>query len=685
MEQVASLRAQLWDAGFRPVAVLNHDHPDPKVAGKAPIGKNWGDLARQDPPDCITRPPVAHALNTGILTDGLRAIDIDVDDPEIAARCRSLVVQAFGEAPIRMRRNSSRCLILYRAATGAPSKVVVAGTRGKVEVLGKGQQFVAFGRHPTGADLEWFPDAPGEETADALPAIAEDALFDVLDQLAPLIDGEPPRRTNGHDHAPGEPQADPLRIAAALNTIANTGPPDWEAWNRIGMAIWRATGGSEMGRDAWHAWSSRNSAYDPSETQRRWDHYFTSPPTEIGAGTLFHMARGQQQDVRPTEKPEPADNNAPLQSPFPLLWFRSVEPALDVRDFVQGLLVEGSSAVVYGRSNSGKTFWTTDLALHVAAGLPWRNRRVEQSGVVYCVLEGGMGFLNRVSAWKEDRGYGSYDLPFAAIQSSIRLLDPAAQTSDLILAIRAAAQQIQVPVRLVVIDTLARAIAGGNENAPEDMGALVAAMDLIRAETGAAVLFVHHSGKDEAKGARGHSSLQAAIDTEIEVIDTEVGDPSTRCATVVKQRELRKGDTFEFTLRTVEIGQNRHGEPVTTCVVEDGGEAAGVRRHAPGGASALRHLKGHNRRALEVLTDLLAVSGKAGFAGTPADLISVPEDWWREQFYERAMAGADQGTKKRTFRRAADHLVEIHLVGLNSGRVWLVRGERDKTGQNEGT
>ncbi len=49
------------------------------------------------------------------------------------------------------------------------------------------------------------------------------------------------------------------------------------------------------------------------------------------------------------------------------------------------------------------------------------------------------------------------------------------------------------------------------------MGALVRCMDLIRQETGACVLFVHHSGKDAAKGARGHSLLRAAIDTEIEV------------------------------------------------------------------------------------------------------------------------------------------------------------------------
>jgi RecA-family ATPase len=48
-------------------------------------------------------------------------------------------------------------------------------------------------------------------------------------------------------------------------------------------------------------------------------------------------------------------------------------------------------------------------------------------------------------------------------------------------------------------------MAGGNENAPDDMGALVRNIDRLRAETGAAVLLVHHTGKDTSRGARGHS------------------------------------------------------------------------------------------------------------------------------------------------------------------------------------
>jgi hypothetical protein len=67
---------------------------------------------------------------------------------------------------------------------------------------------------------------------------------------------------------------------------------------------------------------------------------------------------------------------------------------------------------------------------------------------------------------------------------------------------------------------------------------------------------------------------------------------------------------------------------------------------------------------------VLAKSGEPNFPGVPGSMRSIPEKWWREAFYARAMPGADQDTKKRAFRRAADYLVEIKKVGVNAGRVW---------------
>ena len=75
----------------------------------------------------------------------------------------------------------------------------------------------------------------------------------------------------------------------ALDRIPNSDRP-WDEWNRVGMALWAATGGDDAGRQGLHNWSARSDKYDPDETEARWEHYRTSPPTRIGAGTLFHMA-----------------------------------------------------------------------------------------------------------------------------------------------------------------------------------------------------------------------------------------------------------------------------------------------------------------------------------------------------------------------------------------------------------
>jgi hypothetical protein len=117
---------------------------------------------------------------------------------------------------------------------------------------------------------------------------------------------------------------------------------------------------------------------------------------------------------------------------------------------------------------------------------------------------------------------------------------------------------------LIIGDTLARMSAGANENSGEDMGSVIERFDRIRRETGAHFMLIHHSGKDQSRGARGHSSLRASVDTEIEVQDSKDG----KFAQVTKQRDLDgKGNRIGFTLHPIEIGRNRWGGPATMCVV----------------------------------------------------------------------------------------------------------------------
>lgn len=431
---------------------------------------------------------------------------------------------------------------------------------------------------------------------------------------------------------------------------------------------------SESGRDAWAPDEIENKvrrAFKAGHARPRKapERHEEHAPPEMEPGYWDALGLDPElfraEEIPPPEdEPETVEEGIKSGHLLPFFTFADASARLDVDDFVEGLLTVRSMGVIYGESNSGKTFFATDLALHVAASRPWRGREIDGGLVIYLALEGSLGIRNRITAWKEASGLADYDLPFIVVPVSVNLLDPDADAAAVIATVKAVAAQFNVLARLIVIDTLSRAMAGGNENAPEDMTSLIGTGDIIRQQTGACLLWIHHSGKDSARGARGHSSLRAATDTEIEI----TVDGATRMARVTKQRDLDGAGEFPFSLKVIELGENRRGKPVTSCVVET------VNDQAPGGASGIqRRLTGHTKRAFEVLTDLIVESGQADHKGVPGGLSSVPEKWWRERFYDRAMPGADQDSKKRAFRRAADTLVETRYAAITAGRVWLPR------------
>jgi hypothetical protein len=74
---------------------------------------------------------------------------------------------------------------------------------------------------------------------------------------------------------------------------------NWDDWNKIGMALWRATGGSDEGFELFDRWSAKNEEqYDEETVRKRWQAYFGSPPSRIGAGTIFYLADQASPDWR---------------------------------------------------------------------------------------------------------------------------------------------------------------------------------------------------------------------------------------------------------------------------------------------------------------------------------------------------------------------------------------------------
>lgn len=234
-----------------------------------------------------------------------------------------------------------------------------------------------------------------------------------------------------------------------------------------------------------------------------------------------------------------------------------VAPRLDRNYLIKGWIDHGGLSVMYGPSNVGKSFLALDMAHHVSKGLAWGKRRVRAGRVLYVAAEGGASFDNRVAALADPELW-VLNLPMVMTGGN-------SQAPFLTEVMQHLAATGGKPFDMIVFDTMARVMGAGDENTAPGIADLMAGLDHIRRATGAHIMLIHHSGKDGGKGARGHSSLRAAIDTEIELTRDEIGMIS---AEVTKQRDGPTGYKFSYTLRQVVLGEDQDGDQVTTCVVE---------------------------------------------------------------------------------------------------------------------
>ena len=179
------------------------------------------------------------------------------------------------------------------------------------------------------------------------------------------------------------------------------------------------------------------------------------------------------------------------------------EPVID------GVLDFDSLAAMYGPSGSGKSFVALDMVATVASGGVWQGITVEPCDVLYVTAEGAHGMGDRLSAWVSQ-------VKTPPDLSRLHFLTVAVSLFDDEWASALVELVTELHVRFVVIDTLARSMAGADENSSQDMGIIVNAADAIREATGACVLFVHHTGWTDTGHARGSSALKAALDTELE-------------------------------------------------------------------------------------------------------------------------------------------------------------------------
>lgn len=224
---------------------------------------------------------------------------------------------------------------------------------------------------------------------------------------------------------------------------------------------------------------------------------------------------------------------------------------------IDGILPTSGLACIFGASGVGKSFLCLDMVAAVAGGNPWFGHTTQPSTVVYIGLEGQSGFRRRVKA-KEVHQCAPFSklVKFVFDPFDITDLDNPLGLGKLILD--------EGGADLIVIDTLNRASPGADENSSSAMGDILKGAQALQILTGGLVLFVHHPGKDATRGLRGHSSLFAAMDAVIEVLD----DGQVIRWRLAKSKDSEDKISHAFKLAVVTFDGNT-GKSITSCVVQE--------------------------------------------------------------------------------------------------------------------
>lgn len=166
--------------------------------------------------------------------------------------------------------------------------------------------------------------------------------------------------------------------------------------------------------------------------------------------------------------------------------------------------------LVYGKPASGKSFLVLDWGLRITTGTPWFDGSKPEPGpVIYTAAEGIAGLRKRIEAWEAATDVKAPDR-FMVWPEAVNYYRGETE------AIEAALTDLTDPPCLLIVDTLARSMAGGDENTAKDMGLVIEAAERVASRFGAALLAVHHTDK-QGKAERGSSSLKGAVDVSIEV------------------------------------------------------------------------------------------------------------------------------------------------------------------------
>jgi RecA-family ATPase len=378
--------------------------------------------------------------------------------------------------------------------------------------------------------------------------------------------------------------------------------------------------------------------------------------------------------VAPVQPQTPAANvhqeTDKTYKPFKIESWQSVKDE-PVNWLIQDVIPEKSFVALYGPPASFKSFIAMDIAECIASGRDWLGKKINGTGpVLYIAGEGHGGIGARIAAIKQHHNTPD-EAQVYVVRSQINLRSSVDDFTNLILAIDELVQELGVDLRMIVIDTLARAFGGGNENSSDDMGAFIQATGKIQNRYKCSLMLLHHAGKDTTKGLRGHSSLLGAVDTQMEIMRF----PETTKGLILmsKQKDGEDGQRYGFEAITVDIDRSDLGLDNGSSLVIEASEVGDMKDSDAENKPQKGKPIGAKQKIAEKSLNV-AIKTFGSIMDTPEGRKNtITLDQWKAEF--TAMIGSDVSAKDLAtyWLRAKDHVIKSGFGTIRNSSVWANR------------
>ena len=626
----------------------------------------------------------------GIQTgDEVNAVDLDIREALMAQEMQDYVFSLLGESPVRTGQAPKRLLIYapdrpWGKLTSSTYVNTETGEEHKVEILAKGQQFVAYHVHPdTGEPYAWEGGEPAEIEPWELKTIAQEQAQQIVNHFEDLAGRRPDwvKKEEGGRSSAGEDWGedadlanykaprDDVTLDDAREVLIGMDPGcKRDPWRDVGFAMHHQFRGSEEAFDLFNEWSAGllnegvPNDYSEHNARKLWDSIKDDPRqgAPIAWGSMRELGR-RIALAGSDDWGGDGDSTSQEESLADYVDANAIAPEdLQVSWLVEGLLLERRIYEMFGRWKGGKTIAAVDLCIRLSRGETWGNRRTQPALVVYVAGESVEDIQARIAGWRQHHGKDVG--PFYLRTKPVHLTNKeyAKRLSKEIKQLKSLHQGLPL---MLVIDTLNRNFGGGySENSDEGMGLFVTHLiDGVSRHNDATTMVVHHSGHGDTDRSRGHSSFAAALDGSLKVeLDGNVVKVSSSF-----MRSTEGDDELAFQIQSVTLPvKDNFDNDVTAPVLEFDPD------YDPGDGEepdALRQVRGRRHRQLvDVLTRM--AESRRDFGEQPRITRDALLDEARTEDPEWNPDNA-----RRTFRQLIDRGVFAHDENghlIIPGRAW---------------